>query len=401
MTDSSRGYIAGLHGLRAVACLGVFGVHLQQRTGLDFQWGPIDGKRLLLNGNTGVAFFFMLSGFLLSREIVVGARQPTPARSHFFARRAVRILPVYYSCLAALAVLSGHVQEANGWRDLVLHVLLIHNLRDDSFYALSSPFWTLAVQCQFYVLLGVALPWLFFAFKRWHKHGLAVLFLIFASCSYGAHVALMSSADALIQAGGLSPELSANGPVLTRSLLAHLPLFLLGAALGTISFDWIKPTNASAYRTVCDVITLGSSALLVGILGTPLDEWLQIPHGRYNLPYVPVLLGTILLAAPRSGVVCQLLEIGPIRSLGILSYCFYVFHEPCLAAVVRALNHYGRPADAPLVAAAGLALSTVASILVHALIERPALRAVNPDSAFLKGRTVERIRLGGKRGEHS
>jgi len=54
---SSSNHIAGLDGLRALACLAVFGVHFQQAVSLQGNIGPFDLARFLENGNTGVALF--------------------------------------------------------------------------------------------------------------------------------------------------------------------------------------------------------------------------------------------------------------------------------------------------------------------------------------------------------
>ena len=61
-----RRRIEGLDGLRALAALGVFGVHPDQIVRFTGKIGPNELPRLLANGNHGVALFFTLSGFLLS-----------------------------------------------------------------------------------------------------------------------------------------------------------------------------------------------------------------------------------------------------------------------------------------------------------------------------------------------
>ena len=65
-TFHSKEYLPGLHGLRALAALLVFGVHFNQIVQLDYDIGPFSLYRLLANGNHAVSLFFTLSGFLLS-----------------------------------------------------------------------------------------------------------------------------------------------------------------------------------------------------------------------------------------------------------------------------------------------------------------------------------------------
>src|SRR2546430_2063210 len=105
-------YIAGLDGLRAIAALAVFGVHLQQMTGLKGSFGPFDVERLLANGNTGVCLFFMLSGFLLSlpfygsQAVLQHGSSGMGWSIGYAIRRIGRIVPVYYLALTALIVMG-------------------------------------------------------------------------------------------------------------------------------------------------------------------------------------------------------------------------------------------------------------------------------------------------------
>jgi|RhiMetdeSRZDD1v2_1073273.scaffolds.fasta_scaffold249173_3 peptidoglycan/LPS O-acetylase OafA/YrhL len=89
-------YIRGFDGLRALAVLAVIGFHLQpQAIGL---------------GWVGVHFFFVLSGFLITRILLSTKGQPGYFRN-FYARRSIRIFPIYY--LTFIAVIG--VALARGW----------------------------------------------------------------------------------------------------------------------------------------------------------------------------------------------------------------------------------------------------------------------------------------------
>ena len=122
-TDSSDEYIPGLNGLRALACLAVFGVHWQQLTRFDFAVGPFDVRQLLENGNTGVAVFLVLTGFLLSTRLWSqhDADRPGEALRGYWRHRAVRILPTYWLCLALVFVGAGYWRSIGGWFDTLLH----------------------------------------------------------------------------------------------------------------------------------------------------------------------------------------------------------------------------------------------------------------------------------------
>ena len=155
--------IAALDGLRGVACLLVFGVHFAQITQLDGRLGPFELGRLLANGHIGVALFFALSGMLLSLPFWQAKLDAAdaPKVGRYFANRCVRILPAYYVCLTALIIDNRIWEGTNGWSIVGLHYALAFNYADWSIFAINPPFWTIAVEVQFYLLLP-----LFFVLAR-------------------------------------------------------------------------------------------------------------------------------------------------------------------------------------------------------------------------------------------
>ncbi len=356
-----RSHIRGLDGLRAGACLAVFAVHWQQITGAKGNLGPIELPNLLENGNTGVALFFLLSGLLLGLPYW-RANADRPFSLPRYARtRAARILPAYYLCLTALVLVRSHWHSPQQLADTALHYVFLHNLAEFSIYSLSDPFWTIAVQVQFYALFPLLLL-LTRPARRSPALGMGLL-LALAAASYFAHRAVMEHYQ--------PPQ---THYVLSHSLLAHLPLFLMGFAAGPLMPRTGDPTRR---RAAWDALLWLSAAGIIAVLGIPaLDERVSIPHGRYNLPYVPLLLLAIILSAPRAPLAGAILEWPPVRLLGVISYGVYLYHLPCL----RVLSHLMQRADASpaehpaLLAALGLALSITAAALSWIVLERPILR---------------------------
>jgi hypothetical protein len=67
VAGNNNGFLRGLDGIRAIACLGVIFHHFAQK--LSPQIRPAFIREIgsfLLMGNSGVSVFFVLSGFLLS-----------------------------------------------------------------------------------------------------------------------------------------------------------------------------------------------------------------------------------------------------------------------------------------------------------------------------------------------
>jgi peptidoglycan/LPS O-acetylase OafA/YrhL len=155
MPGTSKTYIPGLDGIRAVAFLLVYVAH----TGLG----------VLIPGGLGVTIFFFLSGYLITTLLrIESKRTGTISISQFYFRRTLRIFPPMYVTLAvwiilmSLHVFVGQVQ----WQPTVLAGLYLTNYTD--WFTLHriqgglNILWSLSVEEHFYLLF----PWLFLLFLR-------------------------------------------------------------------------------------------------------------------------------------------------------------------------------------------------------------------------------------------
>lgn len=353
-------HMPGLDGLRALACLMVFAVHFGQKSALTATWGPFDLGRLLDSGNTGVALFFILSGFLLSLPYwdALARVQPWPGVGRFYALRLARIAPAFYLCLVAMVV-GNKLWLEDGWvTDLVLHAAFLANATEATTLSINPPFWTMAVEVQFYLLM----PWLFSLVRGADRRRAVVALLVLALFCYGAYAAFARLAP-------LPPAMT------TYSLAAHLPHFLLGmATAGALQAHRGQAADKPASRGVLAAVW----GLLLVILSTPLADVLQLPHGRYNLPVVPVLLCLVVALSAKPAAGTRLVDMRLVRALGTVSYGVYLFHLPVLNVVARTMTtHQIDPQQRWLVFGLGsLLITLVAAALSHLLVERPVLRLV-------------------------
>ena len=155
----ANNYFGALDGLRALSILMVLLHHVP-----EFPPGFV--RTFQLNGRYGVSFFFVVSGFLIC-TLLLRERQRTGkiAWGKFYARRALRLLPLYYATLAlqcvlvfALKIYSPENQELFRAK-LPAYVFYFSNWLST---ATQGPFfyaWSLAVEEQFYVGFGLLL-WL-------------------------------------------------------------------------------------------------------------------------------------------------------------------------------------------------------------------------------------------------
>src|ERR1039458_8422018 len=101
--------IVELDGLRAFAILPVLVFHLGPTQ------GPLAGVQPLSKlGWMGVDLFFVLSGFLITSILVGSAGKPNYYRN-FIARRALRILPLYYGCVVVFTIMAYFGPDREVW----------------------------------------------------------------------------------------------------------------------------------------------------------------------------------------------------------------------------------------------------------------------------------------------
>ena len=152
-------YLPELDGLRGLAILAVVLYHCDykqlERTSLHgaVQWGW-----------AGVNLFFVLSGFLITSNLL-GARDKPRYFHNFHARRVLRIWPVYLLVLAAvylnapwfvgLSVMDA-IKTAPWWA----YLLCVQNLFHLTLPPALAPSWALALEEQYYFLWAPAVRWL-------------------------------------------------------------------------------------------------------------------------------------------------------------------------------------------------------------------------------------------------
>jgi peptidoglycan/LPS O-acetylase OafA/YrhL len=158
---ADRYYLPKLDGLRAVSISLVLIEHLS----------PWHGYGL---GGVGVTIFFVISGYLITSILLSYAANLSPkeAAAKFYWRRMLRLSPPYYLCIAVLAVLNK-----GGMRDTwLVNALYLSNVKValDGDWNLSSHFWSLAVEEQFYLF------WFFVVVVIAHRYLVTIILLFIA-----------------------------------------------------------------------------------------------------------------------------------------------------------------------------------------------------------------------------
>lgn len=372
--------LAGADGVRALACLWVFGHHVVLL--LDLPQRGV-GKLLGRHGPLGVVVFFVLSGFLLARpwwRALEGGGPPPDLRA-YARRRAARIVPAYAVCLVVSFLVFGAFTARDGLR-LAAGLAFLSAFHPVTYFPVegNSPCWSLGVEGVFYAclpLVGLAL-----ARARSLRAGRLV--------TLGA-LLLVLAAQAVVVATVPPPTPPANASGLVRLAAAWLPerspLGLLPHLLvGVLAASFVAARADDPPRgRGGDLLALAALAALVVEVGwrgpgaglASLDAaWASrhVPgvHGRF--PGFPVAVGALLVGLARSRVLGRALDAAPLRATATLSYGLYLWHVPVLLGIVAALRPGRGAAEVALVTVLGLAASYAAAWLSWTFVERPVLR---------------------------
>jgi len=273
---------------------------------------------------SGVVLFFALSGFLITGSLWE-TRHTITHLLNFYARRALRILPLYTLALLAVAVAAlATGARFTQLRPLLVFVGFLQNYPHLSSYALKTPsplplyhFWTLAVEEQFYLLWPLVI---FFAHSR--RHALRLSLWFFGICVFF----LFSVYTMAPFVGAVSHHLY------DYFLLTQGGALALGSALSLAMGNRASPTGRKpgSHRLVRKY---ARPAFFVGLaiyvltclsagsfyLADPLQFWL-------GLPALSVAAAAAIPLVLRTGLPRTVFSWAPLGWLGRISYGFYVFH---------------------------------------------------------------------------
>lgn len=161
----SESELPSLDGIRALSCIWVSASHavflwqmsasekMQQEVMQKVydRWYPI---AVACNGDAGVDFFLLLSGYLIGCAVIKEVTQTGSfALTRFFLRRAFRILPIFWLALMLAVLIQGfEVCSINGtwWKKLLLVENIYSSLVDTGRCVPQS--WSVALEMQLYLI---------------------------------------------------------------------------------------------------------------------------------------------------------------------------------------------------------------------------------------------------------
>ena len=152
--------ILPLDGLRTIAALGVVWIHIWTAFGNpSMKLAGVDlYKAIAILGN-GVDFFFVISGFCM---YMVLSKVELNVSNYFafIKKRYKRIAPAFYVSVLVYAFINSPIINKEFILNILFHAAFINNIF--SYYTISGPFWSIATEWQFYLII----PFLLYFSKR-------------------------------------------------------------------------------------------------------------------------------------------------------------------------------------------------------------------------------------------
>lgn len=337
-------YLPQLDGVRAIAVLLVLAQHwVSGHFGLGAPFGFI-----------GVTMFFVLSGYLISR-ILFAARARQESRGvtalHslkiFYARRFLRIFPVYYLTIGALYLAGDQSVREGIWWCLTYTVNLYFLKQQD--HGSIGHLWSLGIEEQYYLLYPFMV--LFFtATRRWW--------------ALWAMTAAAVVSRVVVDRLGVIPEdnkyftLSCFDSFAFGGLLAHLE-----AEHGKARIQAFFKKPSTAALTLLLVAAFGALGLLLGPERSMRVVWFRSVISLASL-YV---VGVALL---ENRWIALVLGNRPMVYIGKISYGVYVYHfysERILVALIPGW----RKSPYPVILLSAFALTVLVASASWFLVEKP------------------------------
>ena len=320
--------------LRGIAALGVVFYHAvwQGNNAVPnnlFRW-PVKLLQFVSSfGYIGVFLFFVISGFCIHLQWAKSRANLQPKSlqfGSFWRRRFRRLYPPYiiaFALFMLMAALTTGIKFTHFFvYDVVMHLLMLHNLDPNTCYSINGVFWTLAIEEQLYLAYFLLL----FLRTRW---GWGPTLLICAA----ARVAWFMFSHAVWVTAGV-------GVPVPEGALSHWFTWALGAIAVEAAFGLVKLPKW------CRNLWLGGAAIVLASATSiilPATQKDTLPHEVAWLLMHPVWgLGFFILV--NRVVAAEQLWLAKLKQpdvitraamrivavaafVGVFSYSLYLTHE--------------------------------------------------------------------------
>jgi peptidoglycan/LPS O-acetylase OafA/YrhL len=305
-----------LDGLRGLAILLVMVYHFTGGTdntasGVDLWFSRVTGI-----GWCGVDLFFVLSGFLITGILYDTRNSPTYLRD-FYARRALRIFPLYYGVLLVVFLILPRIVRGSipglesvsgyqAWLWLYCGNIATFFKGEQIFrdgMIQTTHFWSLAVEEQFYLIWPLFVLWL-------RREALMKWCILCAAAAVMLRIVLV--------AGGFDGAYTFTP--------CRLDGLMMGAFLALVMHSGRTAVMLAPMAKRIAVTCGAVLAMIWVVVGIDNGHWTMQTIGFTLLAALSAAVLVLLLAAPASGVSSRIFSSRFLGFFGKYSYGLYVFH---------------------------------------------------------------------------
>jgi peptidoglycan/LPS O-acetylase OafA/YrhL len=315
-------------------------------------------------GWIGVQLFFALSGFLITGGLL-DTQSATNYFRAFYARRALRILPLYYTVLILLLIVAPLLHlaptqlHADAKQQLSLWLFIVNWTHAEPYGF--GHFWSLAVEEQFYLF------WPFIVHRRPPRR-------LFKTCVYIAVISLVGRCVMVFS--------GATSQTVYTATISHLDALALGGAGACLSRIPAARTWLASRLSAIDVTALALFAVGFPITRAYAPDTLQCEIFGFSL--LAICCAALVTSAVAGGeqarqtLIARALGWSFLRYWGKYSYAIYVFHQLIhkLLGEPWLVSRFGSQPPAHIVYAYSLFIGLVsfcAALLSYHVLEKPFL----------------------------
>ncbi len=312
-------------------------------------------------GEFGVTVFFFLSGYLITTLLRIEHEQSGSISFRaFYLRRVLRIFPPFYLALTAaillwlLGALPGPGFRLDGLLSQAFFVTNYYVIQN-GWWTGHAPgtwiFWSLCVEEHFYL----AFPLVYFLLLRFlpsrHRQALALA---------GLCALVLAWRLVLVYALGAGKD---------RTYVAtdtRIDSILFGCILGVFANPVLDRTRIDHGTWKYILVPLALGGLFVSFVDRDPDFQKSIAYTLQGICLFPLFIVAVRFP---DWVPCQLLNLGWVRFVGVLSYSIYLVHP----AVLFGVTTWTR-LPWTVQGTIGLALTLAIAYGIYVAVERPAAR---------------------------
>jgi peptidoglycan/LPS O-acetylase OafA/YrhL len=321
--------IQGLDGLRGIAVLAVVVFHAFRIRDMP-GFVPAIWRAFVFSTWVGVDLFFVLSGFLIT-GILLDTREDRRYFRNFYARRTLRIFPLYYAVLAVALIVIPRVVGLTRLPPLFprlienqfwLWTYLQNYLQATGKHTLPGfgHFWTLAVEEQFYWMWPL-IVWLL------SRRGLFRFCLAMVAVSPLLRLALIA--------------LGTQNWAIRQYTFTRADTLLYGALAALVVRD--TGMHRALQRSARILVPISFLSLVVMLVRSGFLPYEETETLLIGYSALGILFSALIYRVVTTNLFAVVLSSKVLRWFGKYSYGIYVFHWP----VVQAYESLAAPRFAP------------------------------------------------------